>query len=217
MGEFTYTSAETQTQTFVYTKLTWSNITFSKRNQHAILRLQQSKTDVNYTGVKIILTATNDKRCLVNALHILLIRDPQPYIAFLFCLTSYSSMFVRKLVIYIFQERLQVHNIITVKTYTGHSFRNSVAQHVSDNSMLDQNIQKLGHWTLRTVQLYFETSISFFCILNIYFQTRQTLSFNQPTLPPALSLYNYSPTSSTLSYLGQKFSLTAWWTFSPSA
>ena len=55
MGEFTYTDAESQARTFADTKLTRSDITFSEGDQHAILRLKRSKTDVNHTGVEIIL------------------------------------------------------------------------------------------------------------------------------------------------------------------
>ena len=202
MGEFTYTSAEAQARTFVDTKLTRSDITFSEGDQHAILRLKRSKTDVNHTGVEIILAATNDKTCPVTALRTLFIRDPQPRTAPLFRLTGHSTAFARKPVIDILQERLRVHNIITAKSYTGHSFRKGAAQHASDNGMLDQHIQKLGRWTSRAFQLYFETSVSSLYTLSMRFQTGRALSFNQQTSPPAPSSHNHSPPSSTLSSLG---------------
>lgn len=58
MGEFIYTKAEAQASTFVDTKPTRSDITFSDNDQHPILRLKRNKTDLNHSGVEIILAAT---------------------------------------------------------------------------------------------------------------------------------------------------------------
>ena len=46
---------------------------FFKRNNYTIFQLKWSKIDVNHIEVKIILAATNDKICLVTALHTLFI------------------------------------------------------------------------------------------------------------------------------------------------
>ena len=218
MGEFTYTSAESQARTFVDTKLTRSDITFSEGDQHAILRLKRSKTDVNHTGVEIILAATYDKTCPVTALRTLFVRDPQPRTAPLFRLTGRCTAFARKPVLDILQERLRAHNIITPKSYTGHSFRKGAAQHASDNGMLDQHIQKLGRWTSKAFQLYFETSISSLYTLSMRFQTGRAISFTPQILPLALlSYYNNSPSFTPFSSLGPEFFLDAWLTFSLSA
>ena len=154
MGEFTYTSGEVRASTFTSTKLTRSDVTFSDGDQHAILRLKRSKTDVNNSGVEIILAATHDATCPVKALRTLFDRDPQPRTS-LFCFkkgNGYSSTaFSRKLVLNVLQERLQQHGIVTPKSYTGHSFREGAAQHASDNGMLDQHIQKLRRWDLQSV------------------------------------------------------------------
>ena len=210
MGEFTYTNAESQARTFANTRLTRSDITFSEGDQHAILRLKRSKTDVNHTGVEIILAATEDKTCPVTALRTLFIRDPQPRTAPLFRLTGTSTAFARKPVLDILQERLRAHNIIAPKTYTGHSFRKGAAQHASDNGMLDQHIQKLGRWTSKSFQLYFETSVSSLYTLSMRFQTGRAMSYTQQTSPPALSPHhNKYPPSTPLSSLGPEFSLGA--------
>lgn len=49
------------------TKLTRSNITFSQDDQHVVLRLKRSKTDVYDTGVEIIFTTTKRLTCPVSA------------------------------------------------------------------------------------------------------------------------------------------------------
>ena len=64
MGEFTYTKTElANRKLFIVTKLTQSDITFSQENQHVILQLKKSKTDVKHTGIEIIIAATNDSTC----------------------------------------------------------------------------------------------------------------------------------------------------------
>ena len=75
MGKFIYTNAKSQACTFANTRLTQFNITFSKGNQYAILQCKRSKTDINYTDVKIIFATTKDKTFLVTTLHTLFIRD----------------------------------------------------------------------------------------------------------------------------------------------
>lgn len=209
MGEFTYTSAEIQTRTFVDTKLTRSDITFSDEDQHAILRLKRSKTDLNHTGVEIILAATHDATCPVTALRTLFTRDPQPQTAPLFRLTGRSTAFSRKPVLDILQNRLRQHDIATSKSYTGHSFRKGAAQHASDNGMLEQHIQKLGRWTSKAFQLYFETSVSSLYTLSMRFQTGRAPSFIAQPLPPALPLYYNNPPSTPLSSLGPESPLAA--------
>lgn len=209
MGEITYTNAEPQTRTFVDTKLTRSDITFSDEDQHAILRLKRSKTDLNHTGVEIILAATRDATCPVTALRMLFTRDPQHHTAPLFRLTGRSTAFSRKQVLDILQSRLRKYNIATSTSYTGHSFRKGAAQHASDNGMLEQHIQKFGRSTSRAFQLYFETSVSSLYTLSMRFQTGRALSFNAQPLPPTLPLNEKNPPSTSLSSLGPESSLAA--------
>ena len=183
MGEITYTENEAQSSTFVDIGLTRSDITFSDGDQHAILRLKRSKTDVHHTGVEIILAATHDQTCPVTALRKLYSEDPQPRSAPLFRRTGKSTAFTRKYVLENLQSKLQSQNVPTPRFYTGHSFRKGAAQHASDNGMLDQHIQKLGRWTSKAFQLYFETSVSSLYTLSVRFQTGRALSVNPPTTP----------------------------------
>lgn len=170
LGEITYTPRkEAQAPTFKDTNITRSDITFASDNQHAILRLKRSKCDYENTGVEIILAATRDRTCPVSALRTLFIDDPQPRTAPLFRLTQRHTAFDRKPVVDILQSRLQHHNIDMVNTYTGHSFRRGAAQHASDNGMLEEHIQKLGRWTSRAFQLYFETSVASLYTLSMRF------------------------------------------------
>lgn len=149
MGEFTYTISEARSSTFISTKPTLSDVTFSEDNQHAILRLKRRKTDLDKYGVEIVLAATHDQTCPVSALQMLFKQDPQPRTAPLFRLTSGSTAFARKPVLEILQHRLRLQNITTAKFYTGHSFRKGATQHASDMGMLDEHIQKLDRRTLR--------------------------------------------------------------------
>ncbi len=73
MEESTYTAAEAKKATFAETGLTKSDISFAEGDQYAILRLKQSKTDTEHTGVQIILAATGDPICPVAALRRLFI------------------------------------------------------------------------------------------------------------------------------------------------
>ena len=104
MGKLTYTSTESQAQTFVDTKLTRSDIIFSERDQHVILWLKRSKTNINHIGIEIILVSIYDKTCPVTELYTRFIRDLQPRTTPLFCLTGRCTAFARKPVLDILQE-----------------------------------------------------------------------------------------------------------------
>ena len=73
-----YTIAKKANLSFKNIHLTRSDITFSKQDQYAILRLKCSKTDTNYTGILIILVATKNLTCLVTALYSLFTHYLQP-------------------------------------------------------------------------------------------------------------------------------------------
>ncbi len=78
MGELTYTAAEAKKATFSEIGLTRSDISFEEGGQYATLRLKQSKTDIEHTGVQIILAATVEPTCPVAALRALFIQDSRP-------------------------------------------------------------------------------------------------------------------------------------------
>ncbi len=177
MGEFTYTKIElTNRKLFIITKLTRSVITFSQNDQHVILRLKRSKTDVKHTGVEIIIAVTNDFTCPVTALRELFMLDPQPGNALLFSLAN-GAAFARNPVIKILRQRLQSQGILH-QAYFGHSFRKGAVQYASNNGMLDEHIQKLGRWSSQAFQLYCQTSTASLYSLNLCFQTGRLSAVN---------------------------------------
>lgn len=76
LGGITYTGTELKKASFSRTKVTKSDVSFVEGNQYAILRLKQSKTDTEHTGVQIVLAATGEKTCPVAALAHLYASDP---------------------------------------------------------------------------------------------------------------------------------------------
>lgn len=68
MGELTYTAAEAKKATFAESGFKRLDISFAEGDQYAILRLKQGKTDMEDTGVQIILATTGKRTCPVAAL-----------------------------------------------------------------------------------------------------------------------------------------------------
>lgn len=141
LGEITYTGTELKKASFSDTKVTRSDISFSKGNQYAVLRLKQSKTDTKHTGAQIVLAATGEKTCPVAALARFYTLNPQPANTPLFCLSS--GAFSRFNVVTVLKKRLLLAGLAQ-SNYCGHSFRKNAAQHAADHGMLDEMIQKLG-------------------------------------------------------------------------
>lgn len=183
MEEFTYSLADLKKGNFQNTKLTRSDIVFSEDYQYATLRLKSSKTDVNHSGVEIVLAANpasigSLSTCLVTALRNLFHFDPQLPQAPLFKL-NLSGVFARHTVLKHLEKRLLASGILP-NQYSGHSFRRGAAQHASDHGMLEENIQQLGRWTSRAFQLYFKTSAILLYALNLQFQTGRQCSYSRP-------------------------------------
>ncbi len=64
LGEITYTASELKKKsTFVETHATRSDISFIEEDQYAVLRLKRSRTNVDYSGVQIMLAATSESTC----------------------------------------------------------------------------------------------------------------------------------------------------------
>ena len=193
MGEFTYTKTElANRKVFIATKLTQSDITFSQDDQHIILRLKKSKTDIKHTGIKIIIAATNNSTCSVTALRELFILEPQSRNVPLFTLAN-GAMFARNPIIEILCQRLE-SKCILYQAYSGHSLRKRAAQHALDNTIFDEHIQKLGRWLSQTFQLYFQTSTASLYSLNLCFQTGRSPTVN--TYPSPSPIFICQPTSS---------------------
>ena len=173
MGEFTYTKTEHgNRKLFSGTKLTRSDITFSENDQHVVLWLKRSKTDVKHTGVEVIIAATNDSLCPVSALRKLFMLDPQPNNAPLFSLAG-GAAFARNPVIEILRQRLQSVGI-SHQSYSGHTFRKGAAQYASDNGMHS----KIGLMVFTSLPTVFRTSTSSLYSLNLRFQTGRPLAVN---------------------------------------
>lgn len=182
LGEITYTSAELKKKAnFVDTHATRSDISSAEGNQYAVLRLKRSKTDIEHSGVQIILAATGENTCPVAALRQLFLIDPQPSNAPLFRLNSGS--FSRQGVVAALKKKL-VQAGIKETEFFGHSFRKGAAQYAADQGMLDENVQRLGRWTSNAFQFYFKTSPATLFNLNPSFQKGIPLAVPRARVKP---------------------------------
>jgi hypothetical protein len=93
MGEFTNTATELAASGTSPKVLRHSNISFSENHNTATLLLRRSKTDVNNTGVRIILVYTGGIAYLVALLLHLVITDLQDQLNTLF--RFINSLFTR--------------------------------------------------------------------------------------------------------------------------
>ena len=183
LGEITYTIAEAKKASFKDTKLTRSDISFAEGDQYAILRLKRSKTDVDHTGVQIMLAATGEPTCPVSALRRLFIQDPRPAEAPLFRLSS--AAFSRQSVVSILKKRIGAAGLLEAD-FSGHSFRKGAAQHAADHGMLDESIQRLGRWSSNSFKLYFTTSPKTLFNLNLSFQKGMPLAVPRAVVQAAI-------------------------------
>jgi len=175
MGEFTNTAPGLTASGASPKILRRSDISFSENHDTATLLLRRSKTDVNNTGVRIILARTGDIACPVASLLHLLATDPQDQSDTLF--RFINGPFTRIRVLSALSLGLSKIGIQD-SGYSGHSFRRGAAQHASDMGMLDSEIQTLGRWSSTAFQLYFTLSTSRLRQLNFQFQTGTLLSSN---------------------------------------
>lgn len=139
LGELTYTDLDRSKNTsFKDLHLTRLDVRISEHNQYATLRLKRSKTDTNHTRVLIMLAATHNQNCPVDALQNLFSHDPQPPDSPLF--RFHNASFSQRRVAEQLRARLSMLDIPSGK-YSRHSFRKGAAQHAADNGMLDEDIQ----------------------------------------------------------------------------
>lgn len=141
LGEITYTKQEKQFFSFQDLYLICFNITFFECDQYTTLCLKQSKTNINHTGVLIILAAINSLCWPVKTLCRLFTYDLQSSSTPLF--TYNNTSFTRRYAVEQLRLRLAITNI-SFAEYSGHCSRLVAAQHASDNGILDDDIQKLG-------------------------------------------------------------------------
>ena len=142
VGEFTYNKQDTTNpRYFAATKLSQADIRFSPTFDHAQLTLKRSKADRNHEGVNIMLAATADAACPMDALRRLFLYDPRPLHAPLFTFAAgpftakaFQSALITKL-------KLAGEDTAGIK---GHSFRKGAAQHAHEAGILHEQIQALG-------------------------------------------------------------------------
>jgi integrase len=175
MGEFTNTATDLAAPGASPQVLRRSDISFSENYDTATLLLRRSKTDVNNTGVRIIIARTKGITCPVASLLHLLAIDPQDQSDTLFRFSN--GPFTRARVLSALSLGLLTLGIQD-SGYSGHSFRRGAAQHASDMGMLDSEIQTLGRWSSAAFQLYFTLSPLRLRQLNFQFQTGTLLSSN---------------------------------------
>jgi integrase len=126
----------------------------SLRTDHAVLRLRHSKSDVEKKGVDILLAATNDDLCPVEALRSLFGTDPLPDTSPLFRLQR--GGFPKSYLTDKIRSRLRAAGIDPT-SYSGHSLRRGAAQEAADKGISEQEIQLLGRWKSNAVRLYYTT------------------------------------------------------------
>ena len=192
VGEFTYSATDLRNSpVFAATKLTRSDIRFSPTLDHALLTLKRSKTDRNHEGVNIVLAATNDAACPVEALSKLFLHDPQPATAPLFSFSSgafTSSAFQAAVIAKLNRAGVNSAGI------KGHSFRKGAAQHAHNAGIRNDHIQALGRWSSEAFRLYFTTSTATLYAWNRQFQTGQPIPVSvSSSVPPAPPPSSFGP------------------------
>jgi hypothetical protein len=158
---------------FEKTKLLRKDIHFSENDEHVVLRLRSSKTDLEKKGVEIVLPATGSATCPVKALRSLTHLDPQGPNAPLFNLRQ--GAFTREKYVQGIRDGLSRLGVANVHQYAGHSFRRGAAQHASDNGILDEDIQRLGRWTSDAFKGYFNISLKYKFLLARRFLTGRSV------------------------------------------
>ncbi len=167
LREIMYMAAEAKKSTFAETKLTRSDISFEKGDQYATLRLKRSKTDVEHTGVQIILAAKGEQTCPVAAQKGLFIQDPRSTNVSLLRVSSVA--FSGQNVVAILKKRIALVSL-SKSDFSGHSCCKRATQYAADKGMLDKSIERIGRWTSNTFKLYFTTTPETLFNLNLSFQ-----------------------------------------------
>ncbi len=66
--------------------------------------------------------------------------------------------------------------------YSGHSFRKGAAQHLTDQGILDESIQRLGRWISNAFKLYFTSTPETLFNLNVSLQKGIPLAVSRATV-----------------------------------
>lgn len=120
--------------------LIYFNIILSEGNQYVTLRLKDSKTNINYIEILIMLAIINSLYYSVIALYYLFTHNFQSSSLLSFAFNNIS--FIRYYIIKYLCQKLKATHISSL-SYGDHSFKKDIAQHIFDNGILNGNIQKL--------------------------------------------------------------------------
>jgi hypothetical protein len=155
-GEITVETKTPYNQSLLKKKgLLRSDVTFSDLDEHIIVHLKASKTDYNYKGVDIVISASDTSTCPVRALRRLFAEDPQPLNSPLFRFANRA--FSHDNLVKTLRNRLDRAGIANSSTYSGHSFRRGAASQAKMNGLSDSDIQRLGRWNSECYQRYIAT------------------------------------------------------------
>jgi integrase len=190
-GEFTWDQRQyADPRIFHATKATRGDVQFAPNFESLTLTLKSSKTDVEHTGVRIVIAASKDPTfCPVWAMRALFQMDPQPPNAPLFNLGA-GKAFTKKAFRTAMSKRL-LETGYNPRNLTGHSFRRGAAQHASDLGMLHHEIQLLGRWSSDAFKLYFTATPRQRLLLQRQLHAMAPPSYTTdtfPTLAPPLPL-----------------------------
>jgi integrase len=173
IGELTYEAKDVALD-FSRRHVTRGSIRISPNYDHMILLLPRSKTDIKNEGVQILIAATSDELCPIQAILDLHHIDPQPESAPLFNFngTAWSKA----------RARLALHNSLVAEGvnpmhFRLHSFRKGAAQHAHSCGLRDDQIQMLGRWSSEALRRYFTQSPVVLYATSIHFQTGRPLPF----------------------------------------
>jgi hypothetical protein len=173
IGEVTYDNKDLNPD-FSRLHITRGSVRISPNHDHMILLLPRSKTDIKNEGVQILIAATGDHLCPIQAIRTLFQMDPQPESAPLFNSNGFPWSKARA--------RLALHNAligsgVDPRHFRLHSFRKGAAQHAHSCGLRDDQIQMLGRWSSEAFRRYFTQSPAVLFATSILFQTGKPLPF----------------------------------------
>ena len=148
-GKFTYTAKDLSDPEFSQWFLTRQSVTLHE--DHLELLLPASKTDSFRQGVRLLIAASGDEACPVQALRHLFkweALSDSP-------LFQWEGAFTRQLVINKLREVLALLGI--EGHYSGHSFRRGAATSAREAGCSDSEIQLMGRWASDSYRLYIVT------------------------------------------------------------
>lgn len=160
VGEFTYRKEDQDLGlTFKNWFLTKSCVRFINNRQDIELTLPASKTDPFRQGIRLIIAASHDEACPVQAIRYLFDMDShRPQLAPLFCIGRDTQLpFTREYVVYQLKDLAAKANLGLVG-WNGHSFRRGAATWAAEVGIPDAQIQILGRWKSEAYKAYIDYS-----------------------------------------------------------